>query len=123
MRVIGYVRVSTNEQAQTGVSLAAQEQQIRAYCKGNGWLCIGIIRDDGASAKDLKNPGLQQLLAEVPQKSRRFAGIVVTKLDRAANADSAPVPLRGLSRWWREATSAFETKGTPPRRTPRRPGL
>lgn len=34
MRVIGYVRVSTNEQAENGVSLAAQEQKIRVYCKG-----------------------------------------------------------------------------------------
>ena len=30
---IGYVRVSTQEQARDGVSLAAQEEKIRAYCK------------------------------------------------------------------------------------------
>ncbi len=47
MRVIGYVRVSTNEQPENGVSLGAQEQKIRAYCKGNGWQCIGVVRDDG----------------------------------------------------------------------------
>ncbi len=82
MRVIGYVRVSTNEQAENGVSLAAQEQTIRAYCEGNDWKCIAVVRDDGHSAKDLKRPGLQQLLEEVPRKTRRFAGIVVTKLDR-----------------------------------------
>lgn len=82
MRVIGYVRVSTNEQAENGVSLAAQDQRIRTYCKANGWQCIGVIRDDGHSAKDLKRPGLQQLLEEVPRKTCRFSGIVVTKLDR-----------------------------------------
>ena len=82
MRVIGYVRVSTNEQAENGVSLAAQEQKIRSYCKGNGWQCITVIQEDGYSAKDLKRPGLQQLLDEIPQQTCRFAGIVVTKLDR-----------------------------------------
>ncbi len=49
MRVLGYVRVSTNEQAEKGVSLGAQEQKIRAYCKGNGWQCLGVVRDDGYS--------------------------------------------------------------------------
>jgi site-specific DNA recombinase len=82
MRVIGYVRVSTNEQAENGVSLDAQKQKIRAYCKGNGWHCVEVVRDDGYSAKDLKRPGLQRILAEFPAKRRRLDGIVVTKLDR-----------------------------------------
>jgi len=82
MRVIGYVRVSTNEQAENGVSLAAQEQKIRSYCKGNGWQCVRVVRDDGYSAKDLKRPGLQHILAEFPARKRRFDGIVVAKLDR-----------------------------------------
>ena len=42
MRVIGYVRVSTFEQAENGVSLAAQEQKIRGYCKLNGWQCLEV---------------------------------------------------------------------------------
>jgi site-specific DNA recombinase len=82
MRVIGYVRVSTNEQAENGVSLDAQAQKIRAYCKGNGCQCVEVVRDDGYSAKDLKRPGLQRILAEFPAKARRFDGIVVAKLDR-----------------------------------------
>jgi len=82
MRVIGYVRVSTNEQAENGVSLAAQEQKIRGYCKLNDWHCLDVVRDDGASAKDLKRPGLQRIRDEIPRKARRFEGIVVAKLDR-----------------------------------------
>jgi site-specific DNA recombinase len=82
MRIIGYVRVSTNEQAENGVSLAAQEQKIRGYCKLNDWQCLEVVRDDGYSAKDLKRPGLQRILDELPTKGRRFDGIVVAKLDR-----------------------------------------
>jgi DNA invertase Pin-like site-specific DNA recombinase len=82
MRVIGYVRVSTNEQAENGVSLAAQEQKIRGYCKLNDWQCLEVVRGDGYSAKDLKRPGLQRILDDLPTKGRRFDGIVVAKLDR-----------------------------------------
>jgi site-specific DNA recombinase len=37
MRAIGYTRVSTEDQAQTGVSLHAQADKIRAYCTAKGW--------------------------------------------------------------------------------------
>ncbi len=97
MRVIGYVRVSTNEQAENGVSLAAQEQKIRAYCKGNGWKCIAVIRDDGYSAKDLKRPGLQHILDELARKTGRFSGIVVTKLDRLTRSVRDLVRLTDLA--------------------------
>ena len=49
--------------------------------KLNGWQRIDLVRDDGYSAKDLKRPGLQHILGEVPRKARRFDGIVVTKSD------------------------------------------
>ena len=97
MRVLGYVRVSTNEQAENGVSLAAQEQKIRAYCKGNGWQCITVVRDDGYSAKDLKRPGLQRILAEFPGKERRFDGLVVAKLDRLTRSVRDLVRLTDLA--------------------------
>jgi len=82
MKVLGYVRASTNEQAENGVSLKAQEQRIREYCKAQGWQLIEIVQDEGYSAKDLKRPGLRRVLEEFPQKHRRFQGIVVVKLDR-----------------------------------------
>jgi site-specific DNA recombinase len=58
LKVIAYVRVSTNEQAENGVSLDAQAEKIQGYCTLNGWHCIEVARDDGFSAKDLKRPGL-----------------------------------------------------------------
>jgi len=97
VRVIRYVRVSTNEQAENGVSLAAQKQKIRTYCEGDGWQCIAVVRDDGYSAEDLKRPGLQQILDEVPSKTRRFSGIVVTKLDRITRSVRDLVRLTDLA--------------------------
>ena len=62
MKAIGYVRVSTEEQAQTGVSMDAQEEKISAYCVAKGRELIRVIRDEGFSAKDLNRPGIQEII-------------------------------------------------------------
>lgn len=48
-RALGYIRVSTEEQAEDGGSLAAQETQVRAYMKAQEWTCVGILSDPGVS--------------------------------------------------------------------------
>ena len=50
---IGYVRVSTQEQATNGVSLDAQRDRIRAYCKLNSIQLIDIKADEGYSGSTL----------------------------------------------------------------------
>jgi site-specific DNA recombinase len=84
MKVVGYVRVSTDEQVSNGVSLDAQEEKIRAYCKAKDWDLVEIIRDEGISGKNLKRPGLQSILERVHKRNgkRGFDGLVVVKLDR-----------------------------------------
>lgn len=80
MRAVGYARVSTEDQAQAGVSLEAQEEKIRAYCVAKDWDLVRVIRDEGYSAKDLNRPGMREILSEV--KERTFDVVVVLKLDR-----------------------------------------
>ena len=82
MRAIGYVRVSTDDQAREGVSLDVQEARIRAYCEAKGWQLVSVVRDEGKSAKDLKRPGLQEILGALPKRQRCFDVLVVVKLDR-----------------------------------------
>jgi site-specific DNA recombinase len=84
MKVIGYCRVSTDEQASNGVSLDTQEEKMRAYCLAKDWKLMDVIRDEGISAKNLRRPGLQSILVRVPKRNgkRGFEGIVVCKLDR-----------------------------------------
>ncbi len=83
MNLIGYCRVSTEEQAISGVSLDVQEEKIRAYCKVKDWDLKEIIRDEGISAKNLKRPGLQSILSRLSiRKLKEFDGIIVHKLDR-----------------------------------------
>ena len=63
MRAIGYVRVSTDKQADHGVSLEAQEAKIRAMAVVQGAEIIELIVEGGESAKNLNRPGMERLLA------------------------------------------------------------
>lgn len=65
MRVVIYTRVSTQDQAREGISLAAQEERLRAYVKAKGWTLVAVEMDDGYSAKDLKRPAMERVLSMV----------------------------------------------------------
>lgn len=79
-RAVGYVRVSTEEQAREGLSLAAQESRIRAFCEAKGWELVRIYRDEGYSGKNLDRPGIQALIRDL--KADGIDVVVVLKLDR-----------------------------------------
>ena len=80
MRAFGYTRVSTEDQAQSGVSLEAQEAKIRAYCTAKGWELARVVRDGGYSAKDLNRPGMQEVIRGC--KGKELDVVVILKLDR-----------------------------------------
>ena len=50
---IGYIRVSTEEQASSGVGMADQRLRITAYCGLRGLNLVRIIEDGGASGGKL----------------------------------------------------------------------
>ena len=79
-RTIAYVRVSTEDQATTGVSLDAQEARIGAYCTKMGWDAPEVVRDAGESAKSLKRPGIAAIIQQV--RNDAVERVVVAKLDR-----------------------------------------
>ena len=84
MRVQGYVRVSTEEQADSGAGLEAQRAAIVAECGRRGWELVGIEEDAGFSAKDLKRPAVQAALGVL--KEGRADALVVAKLDRLSRS-------------------------------------
>lgn len=80
LSVVGYVRVSTDEQSRDGVSLEAQAERVRAYCGLYRLHLVCVISDAGESAKKLDRPGLDRALAMLA--AGEVAGLVVAKLDR-----------------------------------------
>lgn len=79
-RVVAYVRVSTEKQADEGVSLDAQRAQLSSYASLYGLEIVETIVDAGASAKTLERPGLARALAMLATGAAD--GLLVTKLDR-----------------------------------------
>lgn len=83
MKAVGYVRVSTEEQATEGVSVAAQEERIRAYCTMRGLELTEVVVDAGVSAAKPMGarPGGQRLLEATARRNGARA-VVAWKLDR-----------------------------------------
>ena len=79
-RAIGYVRVSTRDQADSGASIAAQRTKIEAYATLHDMELVEIIEDAGHSAKSLERPGMIRLLGLI--RRRAIGAVVVAKLDR-----------------------------------------
>lgn len=82
-KVIGYVRVSTREQGDSGLGLAAQRAAITAECTRRGWV-LERIYEDVASGKDTDRPGLASALAAL--QSGLVGALVVAKLDRLSRS-------------------------------------
>src|ERR1041384_3264860 len=80
MKAIGYVRVSTDKQADRGVSLEAQQEKIRAMAFVHEVELLDVLVDAGESAKDLARPGMARVLELV--RSRAVGMVIVAKLDR-----------------------------------------
>lgn len=79
---IGYIRVSTEEQATEGVSLDAQREKIGAYCQLHEIELLEVFADEGRSGKRADNrPGLSSAL----DAACRFKSVlVVHNLSRLA---------------------------------------
>lgn len=80
MKAIGYVRVSTDKQADFGVSLEAQTAKVRAMAVVQGADLGDVIVDAGESAKSLHRPGMVRLLALV--EAGAIDTVIIAKLDR-----------------------------------------
>ena len=59
MRVLAYLRVSTGEQAESGLGIEAQRQAILAEAARRGWSNVEFIEDSGFSGKTINRPGLR----------------------------------------------------------------
>lgn len=78
--VAAYVRVSTDEQAEHGVSIPAQKSRLLSYCQAYGWDLLDYYVDDGYSGKSLDRPAMQRLIKDAEKK--KFDSVLVLKLDR-----------------------------------------
>jgi len=96
LRAVGYIRVSTDDQAREGLSLDVQRRAIADYCVSHDWDLLDIYADEGVTGAEWYRPGLQAILSQLPYVRRRaktraripppsgrpFDALVVFRLDR-----------------------------------------
>jgi hypothetical protein len=88
---ISYIRVSSEEQADSGLGLEAQRQRITAYCTMKGLHLAETFEDPGVSAgKPLASRPAGSKLLAAAKKSK--AVVVAAKLDRLFRSVAAPGP-------------------------------
>lgn len=75
-----YTRVSSQEQAQHGVSLAEQKERLEAWAKIEGWEVAEFYTDDGYTGGNDNRPDLQRLMSDA--RAGLFNIVAVTKIDR-----------------------------------------
>lgn len=81
-KAVAYARVSSKEQAEKELSIPAQLEAIRNYCKQKDITLIHEYIDAGKSAKTDERPEFQNMIATAKSPKRNFNAIIVHKFDR-----------------------------------------
>lgn len=100
VRAIAYARVSTADQAASGLGLEAQQARTNAAIAARGWTLAGTFVDAGVSGKDLNRPELTAALMLLDAGHADV--LVVAKLDRLSRSvrDFAALSEQARSRGW-----------------------
>lgn len=78
MRAAIYARVSTEDQAKEGFSIAAQVKRLNAYCKARGYIVAGEYVDEGHSGRSIERPAYKLMMSEI----EKWDVLIVLKMDR-----------------------------------------
>lgn len=108
MRIVGYIRVSTDQQAEHGLGLDIQERAIRKWAKANGHRLVAVHRDAGVSGSNgvEDRVGLPLVLRDI--RERRADAVVVLRLDRLAR--SLTVQEAALAKLWQLGGRVFTSE-------------
>lgn len=82
MNAVIYTRVSTEEQAKHGYSLAKQELECKNFAVRNGYGILKIFKEEGVSAKSTNRPKLQELIKYCIENKKIVDYIIVWRFDR-----------------------------------------
>ena len=81
-KVIGYIRVSTDEQATEGISLEVQRDRIIHYCQQFGLNLLDIYQDEW-TGKEIARPGLQAALSQMVQTDAMLMSVSLCRISRS----------------------------------------
>jgi site-specific DNA recombinase len=100
-----YARVSTEEQAQEGFSIRAQQQKLKEYANVKDWSVYDIYLDEGISGKNLtQRPAITRMIDDI--KAGHVKNVLVFKIDRLTRSTADLVYLIDL---FKERDCAFNS--------------
>jgi len=109
LRAAIYARVSTEDQARDGFSIAAQLKRLRAYCLARGWTVASEYVDDGFSGRSAERPEYRRMMHEMD----KWDVLVVLKMDRIhRNSRNFTLMMDLLRSWNKEFNSTQENFDT-----------
>ena len=98
-RVILYSRVSSDEQAEKGYSLGAQEEHLKKWCERHQTNILTHFREEGASAKSFERPEFKKFLALVKENKSITDYFLVQRWDRfSRNMEEALTMIKKLQK-------------------------
>jgi len=105
-----YIRVSTEEQADEGYSLEAQEERLRAYCEAQGWDVADLYADRGHTGRKISTRSEYKRMMDEREK---WDMILVMKMDRIhRNSRNFIGMMDDLEKWGKKFTSMQEELDT-----------
>lgn len=108
-----YTRVSTEEQAVKGNSLADQEEVLRKACEHHGVEIVDHIQDDGHSAKTFNRPSFQNFLAQLKSGQIKVDFLYIVRWDRfSRNMENGYLMIHELKSYGVEVKCLEETYDT-----------
>jgi DNA invertase Pin-like site-specific DNA recombinase len=102
---IGYVRVSSEEQKKSGLSIEYQKERVQQYASKSGLALTEIIEDEGVSAGKVleKRPGGSRLVEMLKRRKGKVNHVIAIKQDRVWRDN--PTCVETIRRWWRRGVS------------------
>jgi site-specific DNA recombinase len=98
MKVIGYTRVSSDEQV-NGFSLDAQEESIKRYCANNNHELISVYKEDFTGFKDFNRPQWNKITDYLKKNKSNVDVILCVRWDRfSRNEPEAKIQMSELKK-------------------------
>ena len=84
---VGYIRVSTDKQAELGYGLDIQERDIKTYCQRNEIKNLLLFSDDGYTGTNMDRPALKRITDMIKnfnegRSNIRVNSMIISKIDR-----------------------------------------
>jgi site-specific DNA recombinase len=98
MKIVLYLRVSSERQAEKDLSIPAQQAELEKFSRQQDWTIVRVFVDEAESARSADRPAFQEMIALARSTPRPFEAILVWKLNRFARNREDAVIYKSLLR-------------------------